>query len=287
MITEDNRKLLHEKTEARLHGIAAQSRGVLGFAVVDLVSGETFGLNESHVFPQASAIKIPVLMEVHRQARQGKFKLSDIRRIEKHDKTAGSGVLAELGDGSVQMSIYDLCVLMIVLSDNTATNMLIHLTGMDAVNEMLATLGLQNTRLRRRMMDTAASLKGDENVSTPAESARIMEMLFRGKFLDPAVCDEILAILKKPKLTNIISGLPAGVTVASKPGGISGVCTEWAVVLLKNRPYVVTIMEAYGVAPDAPTAIKEISGVLYEYFDRLDRATPFGVYFPIVVPPTP
>ena len=278
--------LLREKTESRLREIAAQSRGVLGFAVLDLAGKDQFGLNQNHLFPTASAIKISVLMEVYRQAHQGKFSLMDTRRIERSDKTPGSGVLAELGDGSVQMSLYDLCVLMIVLSDNTATNMLIDLVGMAAVNESLASLGLQHTRLRRRMMDTEAMLRGDENLSTPAEAAQIMKVLYHGEFINRAVCDEILAILKKPKTSNIVSGLPAGITVASKPGGISGVTTEWALVLLKHRPYVVTVMDNYGLGQDGSSAIKEISRVLFEYFDRLNRATPHGAYFPIVVPPS-
>ena len=68
--------------------------------------------------------------------------------------------------------------------------------------------------------------------------------------------------------------------VASKPGGISGVTTEWAIVQLKERPYVLTIMENYSLQQDAPTAIKEISRVLYEHFNRLSHASPHGMYLP-------
>jgi beta-lactamase class A len=280
----DNLKLLQQKTEARLREIAGRTRGVLGLSVLDLTNREQFGINEHNLFPQASAIKIPVLMEVYKQAGQGKFRLSDARRIERQDKTPGSGVLSELGDGTVQMSLHDLCVLMIVLSDNTATNMLIDLAGMDRVNETMESLGFKQTRLRRRMMDTTAALRGDENLSTPAEAARIMELLWRGEFVSRTVCDGILDILKKPKAGVISSGLPAGVVVASKPGGLAGVTTEWAVVLLKDRPYVVTVMENYGIKQDASGAITEISRVLHEYFQRLSLATPFGSY---VVLPNP
>lgn len=280
----NNLILLRQKTETRLHEIAGRTRGVLGLSVLDLTNREQFGINEHNLFPQASAIKIPILMEVYKQAGQGKFNLADMRRIEKPDKTPGSGILSELGDGTVQMNLHDLCVLMIVLSDNTATNMLIDLVGMAGVNETLQSLGLKQTQLKRRMMDTGASLRGDENLSTPAEAARIMELLWRGEFINRDVCDEILAILKKPKPGGITSGLPAGTVVAFKPGGIAGVVTEWAVVLLKDRPYVVTIMENYGIKPDAPGAIAEISKVLHEYFHRLSLTTPFGSY---VVPPNP
>ena len=271
-------KIIHEKTDARLKEIAARSRGALGLLALDLTSGERFALNENLTFPQASAIKIAILMEVYKQAGEGKFKLTDTRRIEKKDKTAGSGVLQELGDGTVQLSIHDLCVLMILVSDNTATNLLLDLVGMENLNHTLEALGFKQTRVRRRMLDTVASWRGDENISTPAEAARIMELLFKGEFVSRHVCDEIIAILKKTKPTNLKSGLPADVVIANKPGSISGVATEWAIVYLKDRPYVAVVMENYGLEDDAPTAMKEISRALHEYFSRLARATPHGTY---------
>ncbi|HZV37077.1 MAG TPA: serine hydrolase [Verrucomicrobiae bacterium] len=272
--------LVREKTGAKLREIAGRTRGAFGFMAVDLASGEQFALNEHTVFPQASAIKIPILMEVYKQAGEGRFALADLRRIEKADKTPGSGILSELGDGTVEMSLHDLCVLMILVSDNTATNMLIDLVGMENVNRTLQSIGLKQTSLQRRMMDMAACARGEENLSTPFEAARIMELLHRGEFINRSVCDEILAILKKPKSTAIASGLPEGTPIASKPGGIAGVKTEWAIVQLKERPYVLTVMESYGLGQEAPDAFKEISKALYEYFSRLGHATNYGAYIP-------
>lgn len=280
MSPEDNLKLIHEKTLTRLLEIASRSRGALGLMAIGLTSREEFAINEHHIFPQASAIKIPILMEVYKRANEGKFNLTDLRGIEKNDKTPGSGVLSELGDGTVQMSLHDLCVLMIVLSDNTATNMLIDLVGMESVNETLRSLGLQQTRLQRRMMDLTAAAHGNENISTPAEAARIMELLHRGEFISRSVCDEILAILKKPKTGNLGTALPEGTPIASKPGGMSGVTTEWAIVQLRDRPYAVAVMENYSLQQDAPAAVREISKVLFEHFQRLSHASPHGMYLP-------
>jgi beta-lactamase class A len=271
----DNLKVLHEKTAARLRDIAGGSRGVMGFYAQDLTSGERFALNETFVFPQASTIKVAILMEVFKQAQEGKFKLNDSRRIRQEDKTGGSGVLIELGDGSVELSIRDLCVLMIVLSDNTATNILIDLVGKENINKTLGMLGLKETKVQRRMLDTAASHRGDENISTPQEAGRIMEILFKGEFINRALCDDILGILKKLKDTKVKAGLPAEVVVATKPGGITGVSTEWAIVYLKDRPYIVVVMENYSLG-DAPEAIKQISQTLYEHFSRLAKATSHG-----------
>ena len=275
---DGNMNIIREKTETRLREIAGKSRGALGYCVVDLTNGERLVWHENAPFPQASAIKIAILMEVYKQASEGKFKLTDKRRINKADKTGGSGVLIELGDGTVELSLHDLCVLMILVSDNTATNLLLDLVGMENVNRTLAALGLKQTRVGRRMMDSGAAWQGKENVSTPAEAARIMEILFKGEFLNRAACDEMIAILRKGKNTNLKAGLPADVIIANKPGGIPGVVTEWAIVYLKDRPYIVTVMENYGLPEDAPTAIKEISKILHEHFSRLAKATSHGTY---------
>ncbi|MDB6124072.1 MAG: Beta-lactamase [Pedosphaera sp.] len=279
----ENLELVREKTESHLREILGCTRGAMGLMALDLTTGEKLGINDHLVFPQASAIKIPVLMEVYKQASEGKFKLTDLRRIEKQDKAGGSGVLFELGDGTVQMSLHDLCILMITVSDNTAMNMLIDLVGIANVNQTLASLGLKQTRLQRRMIDTAASLRGEENLSTPFEAARIMEILYKGEFINRTICDDILSILKKHKSTGISSGLPAEIPIASKPGGLAGVATEWAIVFLPNRPYILVIMENYGIAQEASQAMKDISKTLYDYYFRLSRATSHGIY---IAPPS-
>lgn len=277
-IQEENVRIIREKTEARLREIVASARGAMGLVVVDLVSGERLAINENLTFPQGSAIKIPILMEVYKQAHEGRFRLTDRRRVQKTSLVGGSGILKEFGDGMSELSIYDLCVLMIVLSDNTATNMLIDLVGMENVNRTMASLGLVRTRLQRRMIDAAASARGAENLSTPAEAARLMEILYRGEFISREVCEAILAILKKPKRTALSSGLPSDVVLASKPGGIPGVSTEWAIVYLKERPYVLVVMENYGIGEEASTAFRDISRTVYDYFWRLGRATRYGTY---------
>lgn len=271
----DNLAVLRSKTEKTLQDLAGKSRGVMGYCVLDLTDGTRMALNENLIFPQASAIKIAILMEVYKQAEDGKFKLSDVRTIRKEDKAGGSGILNDLSSDTVQMTVRDLCVLMMVLSDNSATNMLIDLVGRENINATMQALGLKETRVRRRMMDTAASHRGEENTSTPAEAVRIMELLHGGKFVNRAVCDDILSILKKPKTTSLTSGLPEGIAIATKPGGIAGVNTEWAIVLVKDRPYAVAVMENYGMG-DAPDTIKEISKTLHDYFSRLGKATSHG-----------
>ena len=106
----------------------------------------------------------------------------------------------------------------------------------------MKSLGCDRTKLRRRMMDTEASARGDENVSTPSDAARIMRLLSEGEFINRLVSDHVLSILRKPKAGTIKSVLPEEVTVAFKPGEIPGVATEWALVELKGRHFIVIVM---------------------------------------------
>ena len=278
----ENWKLVHTKTEAQLAEVVSRARGVVGVSALDLTSGERFGVNDTLLFPQGSAIKIPILMEVYKQAAEGKFKLTDLRSISRKDKVGGSGILQDFGNGTSRLSIQDLCVMMIVLSDNTATNMLIDLVGMASIKRTLSSLGLKETRLQRRMMDTAASGRGEENLSTPIEAVRIMEILYKGELVSRAVCDEMLSMLrvplKMPKSSSIKSGLPDDVPVAFKTGDIPGVDTEWAIVDLKGRPYVLVIMENFELDGEAEPVMKDISRILYQYFWRSGRSTRHGTY---------
>jgi beta-lactamase class A len=270
--------LVHKKVQSHLEEIAGGVEGVLGVVVQDMDGEHRFAVNADKSFAQASAIKIPILMETLKQAHEGKLKLDDMHWVEKQYQVAGSGILGELGSRSTQMSVEDLCVLMIVLSDNTATNMLIDLVGMDHVNETMASLGCPHTRLQRRMMDTAASARGEENVSTPADAAKIMRLLYQGKFVNREVSEHALAILRKEKPGDVKSALPSGVRVAFKPGAIPGVATEWAIVELERRPYLVVVMGAYGKGDELKAAIRDVSKVAFEFFERLATATKYGAY---------
>jgi len=271
------RDILKQKTENDLQKIIDSSPSLTGLMALDLISGESIGINENLIFTQASAIKIPILMEVYKQANEKKFALSDIKPLLPSNTVAGSGILNVMVD-PVNLSIRNLCVLMIGLSDNSATNTLIELVGMKSVNNTMLSLGFINTKLQRKMIDQPASLRNEENLSTPAEAVRIMKLLYDGKFIDSVTSEEILSILKKNPIENskIASELPGNVKLAFKPGGMGGVSTEWAIVYLSNRPYAITIMENYKIASTPSGVIGKLSKRIFDYFSMM-KATKFGV----------
>jgi beta-lactamase class A len=278
---ENHWQQIRNKTAKELQALVDQLKGVAGVAVLDLKDREKVGVNTDLVFAQGSSIKIPILMEVFKQANEGKFKLSDVRTVQKTDQIGGSGVLHVLEAGSVQMTIRDLATLMMVLSDNTATNMLIDLVGMENINRTLLGLGFTKTKVQRKMIQPQESAKGNENISSPNEALLILEMLYQGKFISPQISEEIMVILKKRgeyDSSDLKAGLPPHVSVALKDGAVSGVSTEWMIVLLPERPFAIVFMENYELDDESVPVMKAISKLMYEYFWRKGNVTKYGVF---------
>jgi beta-lactamase class A len=270
------RAQLAAKLQAEIERLAAAAPGVVGVGVVDLTSGERWGVNENVVFAQGSAIKIPLLIELFRRADAGELKLAERATLTAADRTGGSSLLQYFSDGGSAFSLHDLAVPMVVLSDNTATNMLIDRVGMDKVNATMAGLGLTHTKLQRKMIRPEASARGDENISTPRESVDVMARLSRCDLpLTPASCAEVRRLLELPKGGEFRQPIPSAIKVAWKPGGLEGVSTAWGVVALPGAPYAVSAMVNFGGAEVGET-IGALSAAVYQHFTRVAGATPYG-----------
>ena len=268
---------LFEKLRASITGVDGRLDGVLGAAVKDLTTGRLIEIRGDIVFPQASAIKLALVYELYRQAGVGKIDLGALRALPKV-RVGGSGVLPYLSDRA-QLTVRDLAILMMSLSDNAATNILIDEVTFAAVNARMDSLGLVKTRFRRRMIDLAAARRGEENVSTPREMLGLIETIGRANGLSPALADDLRAVVGVPKSaeTAFRSGLPGDLAVLDKGGSLEGVRTATGMVLLKHRPYAAAIMTtALRNERDGENAIRDISRLIYETFDRLDRMAPEG-----------
>lgn len=279
-------ELLRQKFQSELEAIADGFAGVAGLHVVDLATMQRFDVRGDLVFPQASAIKIAILLELFRRAESEPALRRERVEVNAATRTGGSGVLQVLTDGGSALSLEDHAIYMIVHSDNTSTNILIDRLGMDAINRLSASLGAPQTVVQRRMIQPEASARGQENLSTPREAARIMERIASCDLpMSQESCRRVRAILALPKGGPTRAPVPANVPIAFKPGGITGVATTWALVGLEGRPYVLTVMTNYG--GDGNAVVEAASRAAYGYFSRLAGATPFGTRVPPRLLPPP
>lgn len=272
---ERHREILREKFQEELESIAWGYDGVAGIHVIDLVDGDAFDVAGELIFPQASAIKIPILLELFRRAEHDPEFLA--RRVEMTDevRTGGSGVLRLLTDGGSALSLEDYAIYMIVYSDNTATNVLIDALGMDAINALSASLGATSTKLQRKMIREEESALGHENLSTPRDAALIMRKLQDCDLpMSVELCARAREILEIYKSGPVRAPVPPGIPIAFKPGGITGVATVWALVDLPGRPYVLTVMSNYG--GEGGQVVEAASAAAFRYFSKLSGATPYG-----------
>ena len=273
--TNPHQAVLRAQLASRLTQLADKVDGVMGYAVVDLTTGDRFGLRENEVYPTASTIKLSILYELFKQADAGTIKLDEPMPIPPASRVGGSGLLFELT--SPRLSLRDYATLMILISDNTATNVIIDTLGLAKIQARLDGLGFTKTKLRRRMMDTDAARRGNENVSSPAEVARLLELFHKGEGLTAESKKAALDILTKPKTTAFTRTLPSGVRVASKPGGLDAVVVDAGLVLLDTRPYIAAFMCTYLLDEAVGNrAVGEASRAVFDYFERLGAEGSYG-----------
>ena len=251
--------------------------GVMGVAIIDLTDGHKYLLHANDVYPQASSIKICVLVELYRQAQQGKLKLTDMYTVNAADLVQDSDIMGGLTPGLTQITLRDLATMMVAVSDNSATNVLIDRVGMDNVNTFLNSQGLRDTRLRRKMTDLKAAGEGRENISTPSEMARLLQALYQGKILNKELTDDFFKVLATHKDSWIPRNLPDDLKIADKPGALEGVRNDSGVIFVDKRPYILCVMTTYlRRERDGEKAISNISLAAWRMFDRMARASEYG-----------
>jgi len=275
--SSNKQKVLWQKLEAQIQDVDRHLDGVMGVAIEDLYTGEHFLLNEDEVFAQASSIKIAVLANLYLQAQQGKLKLNDLYTVQSSDLVPDSDIMGGLTPGVTRITLRDLATMMVAVSDNSATNVLIDRIGMQNVNAMLDSLNLTHTRLRRKMMDLQAAKEGRENISTPREMMTLLEATFHGKFLNKESTADFFKMLSTNKDSWIPRDLPADLKIANKPGSLEAVRNDSGIVFVEGRPYVICVMTSFlRNEREGEEAISKISLDAWRMFDRLSRASEYG-----------
>ncbi|MDQ7064292.1 MAG: serine hydrolase [candidate division KSB1 bacterium] len=282
--------LLQKKTLQKIKAFSENWDGVLGMAAMDLKDGEVvFQINADYVFPQASSIKIPIMIEVFRQIEKGMLSLDSTITITSEDVVGGSGRLKnefKKGAPQLQRTIQELLKAMIIWSDNIATNVLIrvlgqndHEAGMRNVNTMLDEFGFKTTRLRRKMMDAKAVREDRENISTPLEMVRLIQKIYKHEMASASSCSAMVAILSRVKAGMRAAVSDTSIQVAAKPGGVPGVSCETGIIYLDQRPFALSVMSTFNNPELRERPAKRITEIVYDYFERLAHSNQYGHRF--------
>lgn len=232
---------LHQKIQAVLAQYPCRS----GIVISHQTTGTRLEIQPDMVFPAASMIKVPIMVEVMRQAAAGLLALDQTVEITSQVQTGGAGILKELRPG-ITMTVRELVTLMIILSDNTATNLLIDLAGMGSINTAIAGLGLHSTVLRRKMMDFEAARTGKENLTSAADLAHLFSGMANGTLRLPIEYNELmLDILKRQQVRDKLPFyLPEEVIIAHKTGTLPGAEHDAGILFVPGGPWIICVLTA-------------------------------------------
>ena len=271
--------------EARIAPLVKAHKGKVAVAVKHLKTGETFYLNADDAMPTASLIKLPVMVETYWQAKDEKVKLDTKLTLAKDDKVPGSGVLTNHFSDGATFPLKDAVRLMIVFSDNTATNMILDQIGIRSTNDRMAGLGFKTTRINAKVfkgsttsIDPAATKKFGLGSTTAREMVELLELIDTGKVVSPEACKEMLGHLKacddKEKMTRL---LPPDTVVAHKTGSVNASKTDAGIIYLKSGPVAVCVLtdgnEDTRWVPDnaAQVLIGKVAKEVYDHFDEKEK----------------
>lgn len=244
----------------RLSRLFGRAGGTYALWVKDLASGASLGIRDGDVFPAASVIKLPVLLALLRMVETGAASLDERRTLTAQHKTGGAGIFQHFDDG-LAVTLADACHAMIALSDNTATNLVLDVTGISRVNDLLDMLGCRRTRLHRYFGKPEMAGAPGPSPAVPAEIGLLLERLATGTILTPPLCRLALRILRHQTHRALAPRLlPEGTIVAHKTGSLDGVRHDVGLLWLPPS------RTAGTAAPQAPSPVPAL--------DRTDDDVP-------------
>ncbi|MDF2839282.1 MAG: hypothetical protein K0Q99_53 [Clostridia bacterium] len=254
--------------EKVIKSVLETMEGDFSIILKDLKSGRVlFEKNADRQVPSASTIKIPIMIEAYRCFLAGSLDLNDRISIGNEKKVEFSLITAMNTD---HYTIRDLILLMMTISDNTATNILIEILGMENINKMSRSLGLEGTILQRKMMDFEAAKQGRQNLTVPREMLMVMEKLYKSKILTKAACTEMLKIMSTVVCRDfMIRDLPEYIKCAHKPGELEGVNHDVGIVFASATDYVLGIFATR--LKDNISGRNDIAQLSRVIFDQIDR----------------
>jgi beta-lactamase class A len=273
--------------EAKLEPIWKAHKGSIALAVKHLGTGESVRHNADAVLPTASLCKVMVACEAYRQREAGTLDFAKMLTLTKADKVPGAGVLTDHFSDGVQLPLRDCLRLMIVFSDNTATNMMLDHVGIKNVNALAAGRGMPESRIHSKVykrtessVDLARSDKYGLGSTRASEVLKLFELLHAGKMVSDAADAELIGHLKaNDDKEMLVRFLPAGTVVAHKTGAVTQVRTDAGIIYIptpgdakKLQPVIVAVLTAenedkrWVLENAAQETIAKLGRAVYDYY---------------------
>ncbi len=244
----------------------SQVRGKVGFYYKNLVSGDVISYNEDEPMLAASLIKLTVLGEVFRQLDCGKLKEDEIFITRECDKVPSCGALNYMDEG-LNLTLRDLYTLMIILSDNYATNILIDKCKIDNINDFIKANGLTNTVLKRKMFDSIGASRGLENYTSAKDMGLLLEKIYNGELVSKDASFKMLETLKNQRLNSkipfFLSSGENKVQIAHKTGEDTNITHDVGIVF-DNEPFIICFLSNNVDVPNFERIIQDLSFEIYK-----------------------
>lgn len=240
----------------------ARVPGKVSLYYKNLVTGAAFSYQPDLPLIAASVIKLPIMIEAFHQIRD-KETTEDARFfVEAPQKMPSCGVLSYLHSG-LEVSLMDLVTLMIIVSDNTATNMLIDFLGPEGINETLHALGAGSSKLNRRLFNKELSIRGIQNYITAGDMGLLLEKLYREEVVSPEASRRMLEILLNQQLGGKIPFYlhSQGIRVAHKTGEDDGITHDVGIIFARE-PFVLCLCANEVDVPRFERLMQEIARML-------------------------
>lgn len=255
-----------EKLKQQIEEIIDDASGNISVAVV-VNQKLIISRDSEREVSSASLIKVPIIMAAYQKVESGDICLSDRIDVKKDQMVGGSGVIQYLSAGTL-LTVKDLLTLMIIVSDNTATNILIDLVGLEAIKQFNQLLGCKHTKVERKLMDYAAKEKGFDNVTSASDMVKYLKEIEESKFLSSSSNQEIVTILRGQQFQNKIPAMMDldKVTVANKTGEMSGVEHDVAIIHYgENKAFVAVLMDQLENSYMGRETIARIGKAVYDF----------------------
>jgi beta-lactamase class A len=250
----------------KLHDKIDVNKIKYSISVKNLKTNETINYNENAVVSSASTIKILIMAEIMNQVNKGLLSLIQRVKVKEDDRIAFS-ILSML-DKDNTYTLQDIITLMIVQSDNTATNVLIDIAGMNNINSFIKQIGLKNTILQRKMLDFTSRAQGRDNLTSSQDMVFFLELLYNGNVVNRNYSNLMLGILKMQLDRSMLYlDIPDNIIVAHKSGELEFIDHEVGIFYSKNGDYIFSMLTWEAESNNyARKAVGTAAKIVYDYF---------------------